>query len=284
MALQPTSGENQVFYNDVTKQYHLVNIDPADGTETDLGVISQADALAALASLETQVDLTTVAVDLTTAAVVLNTTSVDLVTTAVDLVTTAVDLTTTSTDLISTNLLARNPIDAVTGARVAVQSSHHEVHEGCAFTVHDRLNISTATQKWLVVTPNSLKFAHMIFSAVATGEISITVTEGATHTGTTGLTEVARRRVVESPAIAATLTAFRGVDTVSPATSDGITEILAERSGATGQGNKTMEAGTGRGENEYILAPNTKYTVAIQTFADVWVTLILDWYEHTDVA
>lgn len=40
MALQPTDGENKVFFNDVTGQYHLINIDPSGGSQTDLGVIA----------------------------------------------------------------------------------------------------------------------------------------------------------------------------------------------------------------------------------------------------
>ena len=63
MALIPTSGNNQVFYNDVTNQYHLVRIAPSDGTKTDLGVIAQTDQLTAIASLETQVDLATIQIN-----------------------------------------------------------------------------------------------------------------------------------------------------------------------------------------------------------------------------
>jgi len=50
MALQPTSGENQVFYNDVTNQYHLVNVAP-DNTKTDLGAITDNGVISAIEAL-----------------------------------------------------------------------------------------------------------------------------------------------------------------------------------------------------------------------------------------
>ncbi len=281
MTLIPTSGENQVFYNDVTNQNHLVNINPADGTKTDLGVIAQADQLTALASLETQVDFTTDAVDLTTAAVVLNTTSVDLVTTAVASLETQVDFITVSTDLISTNLLARNAIDPASNARIAITNSHSKIHSGDSFNVNDVINVNSTTQRWLVTAPNATKWAHMVFDIRCTGEMSVVITEAATHTGTTGLTELNRNR---NSVTAAGTTVHRGIATVSPATSDGTTVVDSSRVGATGQGNKTISPGADRGGSEIILKQDTKYTVAVETFADVYVTLHLDWYENTSIA
>lgn len=38
----------------------------------------------------------------------------------------------------------------------------------------------------------------------------------------------------------------------------------------------------GSGANEFILKPNTKYVVSVETFADVYVTFHLDYYEHTN--
>lgn len=288
MTLIPTSGENQVYYNDDTNQYHLVNIAPADGTVTDLGVIAQADQLTALASLETQIDLTTAAVasletqvDLTTAAEVLNTTAVDLVTTAVDLVTTAVDLTTTSTDLISTNLLARNKIDDTSGARITVTDAEHHVHEGETFSVDDIVALNTTTQKWLLTTPDTTRFAHIEFEIVSNGEMEIIITEGADRTGSTPLTVINHRRV--GTPTASTTIVHRGIVVPSPDTgTDGAITISSLRVGATGQGSKTVEGG--RGVEEFILKQDTKYVISVETFANIHVTLHLDWYEHTDIA
>ena len=288
MALIPTSGINRTDFNDVTGQYHLVSIDNDTGVVTDLGVITQADQIAAFASLEAQVDLTT-------AAVVLNTTSVDLVTTAVDLTTAAVvsneaavalvdaavDLTTVSTDTISTNLLARNKIDDTSGGRIVVADAEHHVHEGEAFVVSDVVNVSTTTQKWMITTPDTTRFAHIEFEIVSTGEMSVVITEGADRTGSTPLTAINQRRV--GTPTASTTVVHRGIVIPSPDTgTDGATTISSVRTGATGQGAKTVEGG--RGVEEFILKQDTKYVIAVETFANIYVTLRAEWYEHTDLA
>ena len=183
MAFQPTSGENQVFYNDATNQYHLINIDPSDGTQTDLGVISQADTQAALASLETQVDLTTTAV-----------TSLE---TQVDLTTTAVASVETQVDLVTDEIAARNAIDAATNARITLENDHNQIHDGRSYHICDVQNVSSTTEKWLITTPDTTRFSHIVFDIRATGEMSVTITEGADRTGSNALDEINRHR--ESP-------------------------------------------------------------------------------------
>lgn len=132
------------------------------------------------------------------------------------------------------------------------------------------------TQKWMVTTPNSKKYAHMIFDALCTGEMLMVVTEGADRTGTTKLTPINRNRV-GTPA-EATVVVHRDVEIAGD--TDGEVTIKNIHLGITDQ--PTSETSENRGRNEYVLKPDTKYIVAITTIAAVTVSLHLDWYEHKD--
>ena len=168
-------------------------------------------------------------------------------------------------------------IDSSTSTISTTSYEHHEIHAGSSFTTCDVQNVDTTTLKWMVTTPNTTKYAHMIFDFQCTGELLITITEGADRVGTNDLAEVNRRRVgTPTAATAAIHRAYTG------GTTDGATTIEKKRIGATGVGSKTVSAGGNRGQNEFILKPNTKYIISAQTFANVYVTACFDWYEHTD--
>ena len=167
--------------------------------------------------------------------------------------------------------------DTDTHAATTIQYAHHEIHTGNSFVVNDVQNVSTTTMKWQITTPNTVKHMHTFFDIECTGEVSVVVTEGSDRTDGTALTEINRNRVGNPTA--ATLIVTR---TPTSGSTDGTTTIFAKRSGATGQGSKTLEGGGFRGENEFILKPNTKYVVAIETFANVYVSFRMNWYEHTN--
>ncbi len=167
-------------------------------------------------------------------------------------------------------------IDIISGANVAIEYDHHEVHHGHSFKLDDVQTVSNTTQKWMVTTPDSKKYAHMIFDALCTGQMRMTVTEGADRAGTTLLTPINRNRV-GTPA-AATVVVHRGA---SEGDNDGTTTIKDIHLGITDQ--PTSETSENRGRNEYVLKPNTKYVIAITTIAEgAVVSLHLDWYEHKD--
>jgi len=168
-------------------------------------------------------------------------------------------------------------IDKIADSLITIPFEHHEVQEGDSFTICDVQSVSTTTMKWLITTPNSLKYSHVIFDIQCTGEATILITEGADRTGVNVLDAINRRRV-GTPTVA-TLTAKR---VTSAGSTDGATTIENRRVGATGVGSKTVSSGGARGVNEYILKPNTKYVISVTTYAAVYVTMCLDWYEHTD--
>ena len=168
-------------------------------------------------------------------------------------------------------------VDGVTTAAKIIDYAHHEVHGGSAYTVSDTVACDTTTAKWQVTTPDTTKYAHLIFELSCTGEATYLVTEGSDRTDGTALAEMNRRRV-GTPSTAGVIV----TRTPTGGTTDGATTLFSMRNGLTSVAGKNIEGGTARAINEWILKPNTKYVVSVTTYADVLVTCLLDWYEHTD--
>ena len=172
-----------------------------------------------------------------------------------------------------------NPaVDKITQQQAVMDDSHHHLHEGHAFLCFDVLNVDDTTQKWMITTPDSAVVPHMVFEVEGTGEISILVTESADRTGSTALSCINRRRL-GSPT-SSDVVVHRGV---TGGSTDGTTTIENIRSGISGQGGKSVASGGSRGVNEWNLKRDTKYVIAVETFADIYVTLHLDWYDHEDM-
>lgn len=167
--------------------------------------------------------------------------------------------------------------DRSTNAGTVIDYAHHEVHAGSSFTVADTVAINNTTAKWQVTTPNTTKYAHLVFTLTCTGEATFLVTEGSDRTDGTPLDEVNRRRTGTPPV--ATLIVTR---TPTGGTTDGATTLFSMRNGITNVAGKNIEGGSARATNEWILRPNTKYVISITTYADVYATCLLDWYEHTN--
>lgn len=168
-------------------------------------------------------------------------------------------------------------VDSLTGADLVIAYDHHEIHAGHSFHVSDVQSVDGAIQYWVVTTPDTLVHGHMVFGLYATGEIQVTITEGGDRTPTTALAAINRNR---NSSDTAGVTVHRDF---TAGTTNGATTIWAIRVGSTSQGGNLSGSGAGRGQLEYILKQNTQYIVAVQTFATIYASLELDWYEHEDV-
>lgn len=168
-------------------------------------------------------------------------------------------------------------LDEITRALITLDYVHHEVHEGVMYSTTDTVAANTTTVKWQIHTANTTKYAHLVFNLSCTGEATFLVTEGSDRTDGTALEEVNRRRV-GVPNVAETIV----TRTPTGGSTDGALTIFSTRSGITGVAAKAIESGAARAENEWILKPNTKYVISITTYADVYVTCKLDWYEHIE--
>lgn len=173
--------------------------------------------------------------------------------------------------------VGQSGIDASTETLQQISYDHHEIHSGSSYVAVDSQNVSTTTMKWQVTTPAGTKYSHMIFDLDCTGEMTVLITEGSDRVDGAAVPAINRNRV-GTPNVAGTII----TRTPTGGTTDGAVILMNHRSGATGVGSKTIAAGGARGGNEFVLKPNTKYVISVTTYADVWVGLDLDWYEHTD--
>ena len=168
-------------------------------------------------------------------------------------------------------------VDGITTAMKVITYEHHEVHSGRMYAVHDTVACDTTTVKWQVTTPNTTRYSHLVFDLSCTGEATYLVTEGSDRTDGTALAEVNRRRV-GTPNVAGTIV----TRTPTGGATDGATTLFTERNGITNVAGKTLASGGARSSAEWILKPNTKYVVSVTTYADVFVTCALNWYEHQE--
>lgn len=167
-------------------------------------------------------------------------------------------------------------MDASTHTLQTITYEHHEIHSRSSFVCNDLRNVNTTTFKWQVTTPAGTKETHMVFDIDCTGEMTALITEGSDRVDGTALAEVNRNRV-GTPSVAGTIVTH----TPTGGATDGTVVLMNHRSGATGVGSRTISAGGARGGNEFVLKPSTKYVISVTTYADVWVSIDLDWYEHT---
>lgn len=173
-------------------------------------------------------------------------------------------------------VLNPSAVDSLTGADMAIAYDHHEIHAGHAYHVSDVQAVATSTKYWVVTTPDTLDWAHMIFCVSGTGEILVTITEGGDRTPTTGLSEINRDRNSSNTAGVAVHRDY------TAGTTDGAVTIWQSRTGTTSQGGNLSIGPADGGRPEYVLKQNTQYIIAVQTFASIYVSLELDWYEHED--
>lgn len=164
--------------------------------------------------------------------------------------------------------------DSNTGGQPTLTYGHHKIHEGEAYVISEVYNLDTDTAYWMITTPDSLVYSHVVFDVRCTGEFYMKVTEGADRTGTTLLTAINRNRNSDNEA---TLTMHRGY---SDGSTDGATTILEIRDGSTNVAGKVIMTGGLRGQNEFMLKANTKYIIAVTTYSDVYISGQLDWYEQ----
>ena len=172
----------------------------------------------------------------------------------------------------------RNPdTNPSTGAVKTIEYEHHEIHGGSSFTTSDVQLVETTTLRWMITTPAGTKYTHIIPSIECSGEFLVVETEGSDYTGGTPLAVINRNRV-GTPNVAGTI----ATRAPTAGTTLGAVTLRTERVGATSVAGKTVSSGASRGASEFVFKPATKYIISITTFADVYVTLRLDWYEHAD--
>ena len=171
-------------------------------------------------------------------------------------------------------------MDDNTKALTTIDHAHHEVHEGSHFTFSAFSTIGDAdTMMYLIVTPNTTKWAHMIVDVTGALDTKTELFETCTHVAGAFQSDYNNDRNSSDTS----MVNIRAV-TQDGVTADG-TKIFGSHFGidaGVGAGRVTG-GGSDRSEAEWILKQNTSYLVAVisATAANI-VSLKLSWYEHTN--
>ena len=177
------------------------------------------------------------------------------------------------------NDVLTNAVDGITTALKTIDYAHHEAHDGSYFEYVNSIDLGgAATISYVVVTPDTTKYAHFGLLVDAELEFDLTVYEGAT-----GITNGS---LATNPAV---INANRNVSDVhttliytGPTLGGGSKGTLI-RHWHGGSGKSTGgKAGT---QIELILRRNTKYWIDltnVATPATNYISFFAGWYEHTN--
>lgn len=163
-------------------------------------------------------------------------------------------------------------IDSVTNALETIDYAHHEIHAGNSFSYCENNTLGVSgVRNILFVTPDTTKWCHFLWNARATAETSVALYETTTTSNNgTGVTAYNHNRN-SATNTGATLTHTPTI------TGDG-TLLCVQHFGVGQRG-----GGETRAVHEWVLKQNTKYLIRVTSeAADNDVTLMLDWYEHTN--
>ena len=161
--------------------------------------------------------------------------------------------------------------DASTHALITTEYEHHEIHSGSHYFVAGFSTVSSGDSAYFsVTTPNTNKWAHMVFDVSGSGILSTYVYEGSTVTGGAAVVPWNNNRNSSNTSV---LT-LNG----SPSITSAGTCIDSSK---VGSGPKT--GGSIQRNKELILKQNTTYLyIFISGAASNIVSYNGSWYEHTN--
>jgi len=174
-------------------------------------------------------------------------------------------------------------IDDSTEAIKVIEYEHTEVHGGSSYTAH--LSTSDLDDNPLRIsftTPNTTKWAHMLFYVSTTGEATFELQEAPTG-GVSGGSNLTPYNHNRNSANASTLISTDDTNpgelTQGATVGTGATVLLQYEFG----GGRNKVGAERRGDSEFVLLQNTKYQVNLTSGTnDIRAVLEIDWYEHTD--
>lgn len=170
--------------------------------------------------------------------------------------------------------------DKSTNATNTIDYAHHEIHGGSAFfVVYSALKADTETIEVRIATPDTTKWAHMIIQVDAALAATAQLWEGTTktHNASNAITPMNRNR---NSGTASGMTICHTPDGTESATA-GLTQYF----GAAASGGRVAQGGSAQSRGEFVLKQNTAYLIRCTSRADGnALSIVLDWYEHTDKA
>jgi hypothetical protein len=169
-------------------------------------------------------------------------------------------------------------MDASTHTLQTIEYEHHEIHAGSAyFAIRSELVDSAGDVEVRFAQPDTTKYAHMtieVDSALA-ATIELWAATTKTHEAGNAITPLNRN--------------FNSTNTSgltichTPGGAQAGTANLTQYVGAASVSGKVNEGGGASSRHEFILKRNTAYYIKATSRADGnAISIILDWYEHTD--
>ena len=165
-------------------------------------------------------------------------------------------------------------IDPMTRVINTIEYEHHEIHAGSMFRAGEEVALSNAGTRVIhILTPDTTKWAHLVYNISNTLETEFEWFEAPTVTGNG--TAVASYNRNRNSLTAATTLVFHTPTT----TADGT--LLSTRREGLGK----TAGGTARSVAEWILEQNTSYMLRLTSRGGAgttnYVNWWLVWYEHT---
>ena len=170
-----------------------------------------------------------------------------------------------------------NEVDRATQGIITIDYAHHEIHSGSHYFYTDTVTLaSSGTQDYLITTPNTTKWAHMLLAGIGSAITQFDLYEGSDRTGTSAQTVINQNR---NSSNTAGVTIHKGT---SSGTTDGV-KIFTHKGGSSGGVSRTESSV--RNDNEIILKQNTKYIFRVTSGTTDNITSVgFSWYEHTNKA
>ena len=163
-------------------------------------------------------------------------------------------------------------IDSMSRSLLIIDLALHELNKGDSYISSDVTDLGgTANKTFLLVTPNTTKWVHLLYVVEHELEITVSFYEGATITsnGTTISSYNRNRNSIKTAKLAVHHT---------PGVANDGTLIRSQQ-----LGNGKMAGGASRGINEFILKPNSNYLLRVtnETNNNNVTSSEFHWYEHT---
>lgn len=165
-------------------------------------------------------------------------------------------------------------IDTATHTMQSIDYTHHKLQAGDHFMYTDSVTLGAESQDYLITTPDTTKWAHMIFMMDGSAITQFRLYEGADRIGTTDQTlGNSNRNSSSTPGL-----------TIHKGQSGGSTDGTLIHQYKGGSATNQARSGTGsRNDEEIVLKQNTKYILRVTGFAaDTLCNIKLEWYEHSD--
>lgn len=173
------------------------------------------------------------------------------------------------------NVTILNPLGSGVNALKVIDYAHHEIHSGTHFIYTDSNQIeSGGSVDYLIATPNTTRWAHMMFDLDGSAITQFLLYEDSDRGGSVLQTVGNNNR---NSSGTAWVTIHKGIN---GGTTDG-TLIHQYKGGAASA--QSRQGISSRNDEEIILKQNSKYVLRVASGTNSNLTNIrLEWYEHTN--